>query len=93
MLLTGGLVSGLAIKDLGKRSMPRNPLLMGLLLRIDKVEKIGSGIERIRKAMEEYGLKVKFDISADWFSVVFPRAVQTSAALQISTRKIPENPW
>ena len=71
----GGLVSGLVRKDLGKRSMPRNPLLMDLLLRIDKVEKVGSGIGRIRKAMEEYGLKVKFDIRESWFSVVLPRPV------------------
>ncbi len=72
----GGLVSGLEKKDLGKRSMPRNPLLMDLLLRIDKVEKVGSGIRRIRKAMEEYGLKAKFDISQGFFSVVFPRTPQ-----------------
>ena len=74
----GGLVSGLARKDFGKRSMPRNPLLMDLFLRIDKVERIGSGIGRIRKAMREYGLKAKFDISEGWFSVVFPRAAQAA---------------
>ncbi len=72
----GGLVSGLNRKDFGKRSMPRNPLIMDLLLRIDKVEKIGSGIGRIRKAMKGYGLSTKFDISGDWFSIVFPRTPQ-----------------
>jgi len=74
----GGLVPGLARKDFGKRSMPRNPLLMDLFLRIDKVEKVGSGIGRIRKAMAEYGLKAKFDISEGWFSVVFPRRAQAA---------------
>ncbi len=69
----GGLVPGLARKDFGKRSMPRNPLLMDLFLRIDKVEKVGSGIKRIHDTMKEYGLSAKFDISEDWFSVVFPR--------------------
>ena len=81
----GGLVSGLARKDFGKRSMPRNPLLMDLFLRIDKVEKVGSGIGRIRKAMTEYGLKAKFDINEGWFSVVFPRTAQ-----KISTGTIPQ---
>jgi ATP-dependent DNA helicase RecG len=72
----GGLVSGLERKDLGKRSMPRNPLLMDLLLRIDKVERVGSGIGRIRKAMKGYGLSAKFNISKGWFSVAFPRSPQ-----------------
>ncbi|VVB58333.1 Putative DNA-binding domain protein [Candidatus Anstonella stagnisolia] len=71
----GGLVSGLKRKDLGKCSMPRNPLLMDLLLRIDKVEKIGSGIGRMRKAMRGYGLKVKFVADENWFFAVFPRVV------------------
>ncbi|MBI4154312.1 putative DNA binding domain-containing protein [Candidatus Woesearchaeota archaeon] len=72
----GGLVSGLSRKDLGKRSMPRNPLLMDLFHRIDRVERVGSGIKRIRKAMKEYGLKVAFDASESWFSVVFKRATE-----------------
>ena len=34
----GRLVSGLSKKDFGKKSFPRNPLLMDLMLRIRKVE-------------------------------------------------------
>lgn len=49
---------------------------MDLFLRINKVERIGSGIERIKEAMKCYGLKVKFDVSEDWFSVVFSRSAQ-----------------
>ncbi len=74
----GGLVSGLPRKELGKRSMPRNPLLMDLLQRIDKVERAGSGIKRIRDAMKKIGLKPRFDINEGFFSVVFPRSTQTA---------------
>lgn len=72
----GGLVHGLTKEDFGKRSMPRNPLLMDLFMRIEKVEKAGTGIKRIRDAMKEYGLTAKFDINENWFSVVFPRVMQ-----------------
>ena len=71
----GGLVPGLSRKDFGRRSLPRNPLLMDLMLRINKVERIGSGIQRIKDSMKNYGLKVDFDITENWFSVVFERKV------------------
>lgn len=74
----GGLVSGLTKADLGKWSMPRNPLIMDLLLRMRLVERIGSGIKRIRETMEEYGLPVVFEVSEHWFSVIFRRKVETS---------------
>ncbi len=50
-----------------------------LFLRVDKVEKVGSGIGGIRKAMSKYGLKAKFDINENWFSVVFPRHLQVAS--------------
>ena len=69
----GGLVKGITKSDLGKRSLSRNNLLFGLMQRMGLVEKVGSGITRIRKAMKEYRLKLKFDISDDWFSIIFQR--------------------
>jgi len=68
----GGLVSGLSEKDFGKVSLPRNPLLMDLMLRVNKVERIGSGIQRIRDAMKKYSLKVEFN-KTKFFTVVFKR--------------------
>ncbi len=62
---------GLIIKenDFGKISRTRNPLIFNLLQRIDFVEKVGSGIGRIRDAMAKLGLKEpKFD-SGGFFSV------------------------
>lgn len=68
----GGLVKGLSKKDFGKVSLPRNPLIMDLMLRVNKVEKIGSGIRRIIDTMKEYGLNVKFQ-STGFFTVIFQR--------------------
>ena len=70
----GGLVPGLAIKDLGSKSKPRNHLLFGLMQRMDLVEKAGSGIARIKLAMKEYKLEPPI-IEADenWFTIIFKR--------------------
>ncbi|MCK5449868.1 putative DNA binding domain-containing protein [Candidatus Pacearchaeota archaeon] len=68
----GGLVSGLTRKEFGKKSFPRNPLLMDLMLRADKVERAGTGIRRIKDAMGKYGLKVKFE-DTSFFTVTFYR--------------------
>ena len=53
---------------------PRNRLLFGLMERMDLVEKAGSGLVRMEKAMKEYGLG-KPDITADrnWFQITFRR--------------------
>jgi predicted HTH transcriptional regulator len=50
------LVAGLKIEDLGRRSIPRNPLLFGLLHRMRLVENTGSGYKRMSLALEEHGL-------------------------------------
>ena len=70
----GGLVKGLSRKNLGKKSLSRNNLLFGLMQRMGLVEKVGSGIIRMRKAMKEYGLKPPgFDIDENWFTIIFKR--------------------
>jgi len=52
----GGLPAGMSEADLGVKSMPRNPLLFGMLYRMDVVENIGSGIRRIRDLCREHGV-------------------------------------
>ncbi|MEK6858145.1 MAG: RNA-binding domain-containing protein [Nanoarchaeota archaeon] len=68
----GGLIKGLSMKDFGIVSLPRNPLIMDLMLRVQKVEKVGSGIKRIKDTMKEYKLNVKFE-STGFFTVIFKR--------------------
>ncbi len=69
----GGLVAGLNPKDFGKKSISRNPLLLNVLSRTHFVEKIGSGIKRIRKAVRDSGLKMpKFSFD-NFFTLTFYR--------------------
>ena len=70
----GGLPAGMTEADLGTKSMPRNPLLFGMLYRMDVVENIGSGIRRIRRLCREHGVAEPIiDTSGQWVTVTFPR--------------------
>ncbi len=51
----GGLPSGLKPEDFGTRSVTRNPLIASLLHRIDFIEKVGTGIGRIKQEVEKHG--------------------------------------
>ena len=75
----GGLVGGLTLDDLGKRSAPRNPLLFGILQRMGLVENIGSGLRRMREELAERKLPgLEFDVNDNWFSIIFNRSVRMS---------------
>jgi ATP-dependent DNA helicase RecG len=81
----GGLVGGLTLKNLGKRSAPRNPLLFGILYRMELVEHIGSGLKRMREELQQNNLpEPVLDVDENWFSITFMRKV---LGLQESTRK------
>ena len=58
---------------------------MDLMLRVSKVERIGSGIRRIKDAMKEYGLEVQFE-STSFFKVLFKRR-----SLEKTVEKLPRN--
>ena len=70
----GGLIGNLSIEDIYEKSIPRNPLLFGLMERMELVEKAGSGLMRMENAMKDYGLE-KPEIKADknWFHITFKR--------------------
>ena len=75
----GGLPAGMTEADLGAKSMPRNPLLFGMLYRMDAVENIGSGIKRIRDLCREHGVAAPIiDVSEHWVTVTFPRPAAQS---------------
>ena len=91
MLNPGSLVSGLRIEDLGHVSRPRNPLLFGLMDRMELVENVGSGIKRIRDAMNEYGLRPPLIRTAEtWFSITFRRKKPDEAIESLSRKGIGE---
>ncbi|MCI5211194.1 MAG: HTH domain-containing protein, partial [Candidatus Electrothrix sp. ATG2] len=51
----GGLPTGLKPEDFGTKSVARNPLIASLLHRINYIERMGTGISRIRGAVEQHG--------------------------------------
>ena len=70
----GGLPAGMTEAELGVKSMPRNPLLFGMLYRMGVVENIGSGIKRIHELCREHGVaKPTINASEHWVTVTFPR--------------------
>jgi len=70
----GGLIGNLTVEDLYKKSIPRNPLLFGLMHRMEIVERVGSGLLRMKEATEKYELPGP-DIVADkhFFTITFVR--------------------
>ena len=59
-------------KKLGKISFPRNPILFDIFYRLGLIEKVGSGINRIKDLVKEMKLKVKFEVD-DFFRIIFYR--------------------
>ena len=87
----GGLPAGMTEADLGVKSIPRNPLLFGILHRMEAVEHIGSGIRRIRNLCKEYGVaKPRIEISEHWFTVTFSRPVAPESQPELQPESRPD---
>ncbi len=81
----GGLPAGMTEADLGIKSVPRNPLLFGMLHRMEAVEKIGSGIRRIRDLCQEHGVaEPMIEVADSWVTTTFKRPVE-----QVGTKLAP----
>jgi ATP-dependent DNA helicase RecG len=52
----GGLPKGLKEEDFGKRTLARNPLIASLLQRAGYIERLGTGVARMKEGMTEDGL-------------------------------------
>lgn len=70
----GGLFGGMPKKALGTMSIRRNELVSDLFSRIHKVERVGMGIKRIRKALREAGLKEPEFETNGFFKIVIHRS-------------------
>lgn len=68
----GGLLPIVA-KDFGHKSMIRNPLIFGLFTRMHLVERVASGIPRMKEAMKEANLPEPEFHTDGMFTVVFKR--------------------
>ena len=70
----GGLPTELSPKDFGTKSVTRNSIIASLLLRADYIEKVGTGISRIKESVEKLGIgSVDFTYD-DFFTVIFSRS-------------------
>ena len=68
----GGLPSGLKEKDFGKKSLARNPLLASLLYRANYMEKVGTGIARIKKYVANHPKKISLSIDySNFYTITF----------------------
>ena len=85
----GGLVGNLTVDDLYGTSIPRNPLLFGLLQRMEIVERAGSGLVRIRNALEEYNLPgPEIKANKDFFKIIFMRPDLQERSIQEKNSRI-----
>ena len=69
----GGLPAGITRRDFAKSSVRRNPIIADLFHRMGKVERMGSGIDRMRNLMRDAGLKEPMFEMDDFFRVTFYR--------------------
>ena len=83
----GGLYQGLALADLGKRSVRRNRTIADLLFRAGYVEQIGSGFGRMAKVLAGNG-NPPYEVSATNFFVIrfYPR-VESNGDTQLTSRE------
>ncbi len=94
----GELPAGMAEADLGIKNIPRNPLLFGILHRMEAVEKIGSSIRRIRNLCHEHGVdEALIEVSESWVSTTFPRPtahvrIESRLSRERVTPKLRERP-
>lgn len=69
----GGLPKGLRPENFGKHSVTRNSLIAGLLHRCRYIEKVGTGIQRMREGMKEVELPEPTFEFTEFFTVIFRR--------------------
>lgn len=80
----GGLPKGLKREDFGKRTLARNPLIAALLNRAKYIEKLGTGIQRIRQEMTTAGLPEPDFTFDDFFTIVLKRIYVPEKAIALS---------
>ena len=75
----GGLLP-LVAENFGAKSMSRNPLIFGLFTRMYIVEKVGSGVPRMRRLMKEAGLPEPEFENKGFFTVRFVKRTKPQSA-------------
>ncbi len=79
----GSLPNGLNSKNFGKRSITRNSIIASILHRANYIERMGTGIGRMRDAMKEAELTApKFDFDG-FFTIIFQRPKQERDGIKV----------
>jgi ATP-dependent DNA helicase RecG len=77
----GGLAKGLKPEDFGKKSVLRNPNIANLLHRAGYIEKMGTGINKMKKLISKAGLPpIKFEFDT-FFTATFRRPKTVAEAV------------
>lgn len=81
----GGIYGGIPLNTIlkGGISITRNPKLQTILLRLKKVESLGTGISRIMKAYEENVIKPNIEVTDSSFTIVIPKLSYNTKEEQI----------
>ena len=71
----GGIYGNISLESIlkGGISITRNPKLQTILLRLKKVESLGTGISRIMKSYENNVIKPKIEITDSTFTMLIPK--------------------
>jgi ATP-dependent DNA helicase RecG len=70
----GGLHKGLSQKEFGNISLRRNEIIADLFYRLDKVERMGMGIKKMRSLMKNMNMnEPKFAVGT-FFTITFERS-------------------
>jgi len=89
----GGLLEGLSLRSLLNVSVRRNELIADMFARMEKVERMGTGIRRMRDAMKTSGLALPKIESNLFFTITFMRplySLKESAGSEIGSEKSSE---
>ena len=85
----GDLLEAVA-SDFGQRSLSRNPLIFGLFHRMNMVEKIGSGIPRMKELMQMYQLPEPQYKTEGMFTIILHRHGDFARQKEMLLSKIDE---
>ena len=85
----GGACKGITAKNFGKISIARNSVIASMLCRIDYIEQMGTGIERMRTATKDADVaQPEFDLDG-FFRVIFKRATSIGNQAGTITGRLP----
>ena len=89
----GGIYGGIPLNTIlkGGISITRNPKLQTILLRLKKVESLGTGISRIMKSYEENVIKPNIEVTDSSFTIVIPKLSYNTKEEQIVINYLNEN--